>query len=131
MRRDPVYLPEASGAEDTAADSGIGYETPQPVVFAPATEPEPETAPQAPTWEPIDENTPRDGYEIAIRYGDGEDAQVRRARWKMGRRFNGRRWEQGGTWVPSDGVTPLPAEAPTHWLKPPDPPEAESEEEAA
>ncbi|HXE51229.1 MAG TPA: hypothetical protein VN663_22820 [Ramlibacter sp.] len=91
----------------------------------------------APTREPID-TAPQDGRDVLVFWGD-DDAEGRVVRWKQGRYFTGRRWMQGGRWAPSDGTTPLVADAPTHWLKPPGSedaaaegaPEAEDESAAA
>lgn len=79
-----------------------------------------------PTRDPI-VTAPRDGRDVRVYWGT-EDETGRLARWHEGRRFDGRRWVIGGSWIPADGLAlgmiPLPAAEPTEWLHDPgaDPP---------
>ena len=82
-----------------------------------------------PTREPI-ATAPQDGTYLRAYWGP-DDEEGRLIRWREGRHFNNRRWVTGGTWAPADSMIPLPAEAPTEWLKPPEEPEPESEDEPA
>ena len=121
VQRDPVFVPQEE-AEITSADEQPSVEDMQNGRDVLAAM---QDSADKSSWEPLDETTPRDGYEIAVCWREYDDAgnitrQLgRHVRWKMGRHFNGRRWEVGGGWVPADGMIPLPAAEPTHWLKPP------------
>jgi hypothetical protein len=87
----------------------------------------PELPPQ-PTREPI-HSAPQDGSYLRAFWGSDDDTG-RLVRWREGRHFNNRRWVTGGTWAPADGMVPLPAEAPTEWLKPAEEPEPDEGEPA-
>lgn len=109
-------------AVDAAApQAGEPEEEAETVAPPPVTEPEVQIAPQEdqphPTWETID-TAPLDGRDVFARWGE-DDASGRSVHWKQGRAFNGRRWTQGGRWATSEDLHPLPADPPTHWLKPP------------
>jgi hypothetical protein len=81
-----------------------------------------------PTREPIG-TAPQDGSYLRAFWGSDDDTG-RLVRWREGRHFNNRRWVTGGTWAPADGMVPLPAEAPTEWLKPAEEPEPDEGEPA-
>lgn len=85
-----------------------------------------------PTRETI-ASAPQDGAPLTAYWGP-DDETGRLVRWRQGRHYNNRRWVPGGCWAPADGTTPLPAENPTEWLKPPEtevePIEEEAEEAA-
>jgi hypothetical protein len=102
-------------------------------------EQEPETAPigdpptdaapeQEGVWEKIDENTPRDGRDLLVRWHDEDEGRL--VRWGAGRHFTGRKWVAGGSWRAADGMMPLPMTPPIEWLRVPgynDEPAAEPE----
>lgn len=88
------------------------------------------SAAPAGSWEPIESN-PKTGFDVLVRW-NGDDNTMRAVRWHSGRRFHEGRWQAGGRWTPADDLgTPLPAEPPTEWYKPPEPPAEEVEGEAA
>jgi hypothetical protein len=81
-------------------------------------------------WDSI-ETAPRDGTDIVVRY-DESDQDGRPVKWKHGRRFDGRRWTEGGRWVSND-LAPLAAHEPVQWLRPAEQeqPEVDAQAEAA
>lgn len=137
--REPVYQAQEEGEYDSLNNDVVlpeielatpaGWRDAEPEATPPAT-------PDGASWEPISDETPRDGLEVLIAYREYDDGgnltrdDTRTVRWKQGRYFTGRRWQEGGAWVPTDGMTPLPATSPTHWLKPAAPPDSESEQAA-
>lgn len=125
----PVFRAASDEPETPPAPPMPEPEQPPGPGPAPAPEP-PMPAGALPTWESID-SAPRNDSDVTVRYGE-DDAEGRIVRWRLGRRFTGRRWVEGGKWVPSDNMIPLPAGEPTHWLKYPEPEvEPVSEVEAA
>jgi hypothetical protein len=122
----PVYRPQPETIPESAAEA---ERRAAPALDA-ADEIDAELETANAYWDSI-ETAPRDGTDIAVRY-DEADQDGRPVKWKHGRRFDRRRWVDGGRWVSND-LAPLPASEPVQWLRPAkqEQPEVDAQAEAA